>query len=408
MASSSSQPPISLHHLSRFSLFLSFIFAGILTTWLGSLLPWLSARWHLAPAAAGNFFVAQFGGSSLGVILNGWLLAKAGYRNTLALGLAFMASGILSLLASHPGLALAGWALAGLGLGFVIPAGNLAMAQASGARAARALNWLNLAWGAGALAAPALVAELLLPGRHLLFTLALLALAQLGLGLVLLCDRARWPALTSAPLRQAINRRWVWLGLCIFLYVGAENSAGGWIATLGRAAGLHRHFWLWLPGLFWAGLLSGRALAPLWLRSISDLRLARSSAVVAGCGFILLMTVRHPGGLLAASFVTGLGLAAIFPIILAQIPQSFNAENQVRPADPWLFLFGGLGGATWPALLGRIAGGRAASAPVAAHLRIAMLLPGLALAVIFYLIPRLRRAAPVFIAAAGPSSPESL
>ncbi len=386
---SSSRLP--LRHFSRFCLSFGFVFAGILTTWLGSLLPWLCARWNLGPAVAGNFFIAQFGGSSLGVILNGWLLAKAGYRNTLALGLAFMSVGTLSLLAAHPGQALLGWALAGFGMGLLIPAGNLALAQASGAQAAGALNGLNLAWGAGALAAPALVAGLM-HGRHPLLTLALLALAQLGLGLALRWDRAPWPALTPAPWRGMMNRRWGWLGLCIFLYVGAENSAGGWIATLGRASGLHRHFWLWLPWLFWAGLLGGRALAPLWLRWISDLRLARISAFVAGCGFALFMAVRLPDGLLAAALLTGLGLAAIFPILLAQIPRLSAAENQVRPADPWLFLFGGLGGAVFPALLGRFAGGRAASVVSAARLRGAMLLPGLALAVIFYFLPRLRRA----------------
>ncbi len=388
----SPQPPVCLRSSSRFRLYCSFIFAGILTTWLGSLLPWLSARWSLSPAAAGNLFIAQFGGSSLGVILNGWLLAKAGYRNTLALGLALMAVGTLSLLAAHPSLTLAGLALAGIGMGFLIPAGNLALAQASGRQAARALNWLNLAWGAGALAAPAWVAGLL-RWRHPLLTLALLALAQLGLGLALLWDRAPWPVLTPAPLHRAITRRWGWLGLCIFLYVGAENAAGGWIATLGRAAGLHRQFWLWLPWLFWAGLLAGRALASLWLRWISDLRLARISLVVAACGFAFLMAVQQLSWLLAAAMLTGLGLAAIFPIILAQIPRAAEAENQVRPADPLLFLFGGLGGAIFPALVGRIAGWRAAPAHVAAHLRGAMLLPGLALAVIFWVMPRLPSAA---------------
>jgi len=60
----------------------------------------------------------------------------------------------------------------------------------------------------------------------------------------------------------------------IFLYVGTEAAAYGWAATYAkRLAAPIQTLWMFAQSIFWAGLLSSRALAPMILRRLSARRL---------------------------------------------------------------------------------------------------------------------------------------
>ena len=106
---------------------------------------------------AGLFFTLQFCGNLLGLASLGSLISRRGYGQTLALGFTFIALGIsgLNLGSEFAGLiATAGF---GYGLGLVLSATNLWVAEVAASRRASALSVLNLAWGVGAIACPALV-----------------------------------------------------------------------------------------------------------------------------------------------------------------------------------------------------------------------------------------------------------
>src|SRR6267143_3400590 len=133
-----------------------FVVTGILTTLIGPILPILIGRWSLTDQRAGLFFTAQFCGSMAGVASLGWLI-KRGYRHALVCGFSLIAAGVAGLnLGSYVG-SLAAAAVFGCGLGQVLSATNLWVAEVAKTRRVAALSILNLMWGLGAIASSPLV-----------------------------------------------------------------------------------------------------------------------------------------------------------------------------------------------------------------------------------------------------------
>lgn len=248
-------------------------------------------------------------------------------------------------------------------LGLTIPATNLVVAQASPDRSAAALNVLNLAWGIGAAAWPFLSqgggsTPLLLLGAAL--ALNGMALGKFlpgvasGGGAATAATPARDPALGSGDTPR--GRRFLVFALLFFFYVGTENAVGGWVASLARRlvadgdAG-----WTLMPSLFWAALLLGRALAPAVLARVAEATLAASGLLLAALGMAVLLGAASLRGVGAGVAFAGLGLASVFPIVIALMTREF-ASGASRVAG-WMFALAGLGGATLPWLVGIVSTG---------------------------------------------------
>ena len=78
-------------------LYAGFVVTGFVTTLLGPVLPWLTARWHLSDAAAGALFTIQFAGSIVVGAMSGLIVGRFGSTHTLCAGYAFMAAGFAGL-----------------------------------------------------------------------------------------------------------------------------------------------------------------------------------------------------------------------------------------------------------------------------------------------------------------------
>jgi Major Facilitator Superfamily len=153
-------PPISLS--ASVVMHGGIVVAGIVTTLLGPILPILIARWSLSDERAGLFFTAQFCGSMLGVASIGPLIQR-GYRRTFVCGFALIAAGVAGLNLGNTLASLAAAAVFGCGLGQVLSAANLWVAEVAKDRRLAALSILNLMWGIGAIASSPLV---MLAQRH--------------------------------------------------------------------------------------------------------------------------------------------------------------------------------------------------------------------------------------------------
>ena len=148
-------------------LFTGFVVTGFVTTVLGPVLPWLTARWSLSDAAAGALFTIQFAGSIIAGALSGMIIARLGASTTLATGYALMAAGLVGLAFGDRLIGTSAMAIAGIGLGFVVPATNLMVARLTPAHAAAALGAVNLCWGIGAATWPIIVGRFNpVPGVH--------------------------------------------------------------------------------------------------------------------------------------------------------------------------------------------------------------------------------------------------
>jgi fucose permease len=339
-------------------LHVGFVVTGMATVLLGPILPTLQNNWKIGDAKAGLLFTAQFSSSTAGVLASSWLMRRWGFRACLVIGYLLMGMGVAALVLGSWATGMVSAAAFGAGLGLVIPATNLAVAQSSERKSSARLSWLNLAWGIGAVTLPLLAGAFVKIERLDLLLAAVgtaAALVALRLG-TLVGDVA--PAMAERRETEAgATRERTEFGLLVilcaifFLYVGAENSFGGWIAAYARSvrAGTPAE-WAMIPFFFWGALLTGRALAPAVLRETNEMRVGRVGLATAAAGGMALIFASGFAGVAAGAAVGGFGLSMVFPIAIARFSSLFG-KRAARYVGV-LFALGGAGGAVLPWAVG--------------------------------------------------------
>jgi FHS family glucose/mannose:H+ symporter-like MFS transporter len=338
------------------------ILAGVVVTLLGPILPTLTARWHLDDAEAGWLFIAQFAGALIGSALSGLMIARLGMFRLIASGYAITAVAVVCLGVSSWRIGLLSVFSSGLALGLTGPTVNLLVAEINSERRAEALNILTFAWALGAVVGPPMIALFASDG-HLVRPLVGLA-AFLSVIALLMARRARSDA-SSGPNRLEPNQKdavrlalragaspyALLTGALIFIYVGTETAASGWIASYAQrlhasSSGLDTI----TPSFFWTGLLIGRVAASRVLRHVSEAALVLISLFVAGAGLLVILA---GSGLITISFgatLAGLGLAPVFPTTFAIFTQRLG--TQASQLSGLFFVVASLGGAFIPWFVG--------------------------------------------------------
>jgi MFS transporter, FHS family, glucose/mannose:H+ symporter len=351
-------PPVSPSVSSAASIVLhcGFVVTGIVTTLVGPLLPILIGRWSLSDQRAGLFFTAQFVGSMVGVASIGPLI-KRGYRYTFVCGFALIAAGVAGLNLGSYVASLAAAAAFGCGLGQAISSANLWVAEIAKARRVAALSILNLMWGIGAIASSpfVMVAERHLVTSWLLFAIAacsaLTAAFLAGMNLEPEMTRTAEPVHERAVKDNISVRSTLSLAALFFLYVGSENSVAGWVASLTKRMNSgSRDLWALAPMFFWGGLLAGRALVPMVPLRRSERTLLAGGLMLAAAGVCCLLWAETFASVVACVTASGLGLAAIYPILIAWLVKAFGERS--RRIGAIMFALASMGGATLPWLVG--------------------------------------------------------
>jgi fucose permease len=333
-----------------------FIVAGVVTILLGPILPILIARWSLTDERAGLFFTVQFIGNLLGVASLSALVSRRGYGVTLAAGYVSMALGVAGLALRSENVGLLATAVFGYGLGLVLSASNLWVAEISATRRAAAVSILNVAWGIGAIACSPLVmfthrAHRLAPLLYCVAGLSVLVAA--GIAAMDIEPRLQKGAQASAPTHKTGNRTALALGVLFFLYVGTENSIGGWGAAFAkRVGGGAGNVWELAPMFFWVGLIAGRTLVSVILPRISERFFVVAGLIVAALANSALLRVTGFRAAIACLVVAGIGLAAVYPTLIASMVGYYG--TRARRTGNILFALASCGGATMPWLVGFI------------------------------------------------------
>ncbi len=366
-------------HAPRFWLLCAgFVVCGIVTVLPGPLLPVLASRWGLPDVQSGGFFAAQFLASTAGAVVSPWRL-----RRSLPGGFVLMSAGILLLAvaafiagpgAGHP-LALAAFALIGLGMGLSITATNLTVGATANDRGRR-LSIVNLWWGVGALACPWVIAWAEHSGRlrPLLLGVALAAAAMFAALAPLLRVQVE-----SAPrARTAFSSQLgtlAFFAFFLFLYVGVENTVGGWIATYAhRFSGFTLADASLTVSVYWMALLASRALTSLALCKVSESAVLFPGLVLALAAVAALVLPHAPAIVLLAVAAAGFGFGPIFPLGVSRMLARLSDHRQTG----WVFAMCGSGGAVLPWLTGLIS-------TRSASLRVGFAVPVAAVAMILVL-----------------------
>jgi MFS transporter, FHS family, glucose/mannose:H+ symporter len=373
-------------------LFAGFVLSGIATTMIGPILPVFIRRWALDDSQAGIFPMLQFLAALLGTLASGALMSWRGYRPPLVLGYALMGYGLVTLNAAAHVNALIAISALGLGYGLTTPGTNLYVAEAGGPRSASLLSVLNLTWGAGAMACSPVVALAL---RHEGLSRLLIGYAVFGalLALALLLTpfdaekrgEAKSPAKSeAAPLKNGI---WVTLGLAFlfFTYVGLENGIGVWSAEFSRrVAGGITNITTLAPMFFYAGLTSGRGLAPIALLRVSERRLVMGALSLTSLAVALVIFSQTLRMVIPGVFLAGLGCACVYPIYIAWLSRWYGPG--AKRIGGVLFALASLGGSTGPWLVGTVS-------KYAGSLRVGFLVPLLSAVAMIGVVWWLRRQA---------------
>jgi fucose permease len=328
---------------------LLFAFTGMAATAAGALLPLLLAQWRLHDAPAAALIGAEYGGSALAAMFAAALIARRGFRLALMTAGFAVAAGLLLLAFVGWPLALGALAIAGIGIGLMIPAANLLVARVSGARAGAMLNLLNCAWVGGAVAGPVILKLFHQNQRGFLFSVIAVTAAN-TLALVAL----RFPA---QPLHSAGGKTddaasgaevGLFAGL-FFLYVGIEAALAFWVGEFSKRSEA-TEFWQFAPSLFWGAILVGRMVAAAASRWLSIPNMLRGGLLIAiGGEAVMLVHGVRPG-----IAISGLGLACAFPMIMALLfVQVDSGRIGQRPAGI-IFTAAPVGGAVVPQLVGAL------------------------------------------------------
>lgn len=348
--------PGDSHPSGRPLLFTGFVVTGFVTTVLGPVLPWLSARWHLSDAEAGALFTIQFAGSIVAGALSGLIVARLGASRTLSTGYALMAAGFAGLALGERAAGTLAIAVMGVGIGFVVPATNMIVARLTPERAAPALGALNFCWGMGAATWPMIVARFNpVPGVRV----ALLLVSCLLLAMAVRMAWARFPVHILRPAAGSAPATWSWgrltiFGFCITLYSGVEAAFGGWIGEYTRrvTVGGSTMRWETAASAFWAGLAGGRGLLAVGLAPRFENAALFTGLVLVGAAIATLLVVAGLSPVFVVAVLCGLGMAPSFPVTMAAL----SREVPPNVAQPMIAL-GSLGAATVPWLVGAISSG---------------------------------------------------
>ncbi|GAA2435206.1 hypothetical protein GCM10010191_57290 [Actinomadura vinacea] len=348
-------------------LYAAFGCLGYLLAGLGAILPELRAERDL-PRGEAALYPSAF---ALGLVVVGLLGHRAAARlgrHALPAALSALVGGaaILALgdgrLGTGAGALILG--LGGAGLVQLVPAAL----RADGDGGAVAIGEANAVSSAASVLAPLLVGAALAAGLGWRAAFAGVPLAAAAVPVVLLLRRAAVTA-TAAPADpggrapRAFWNRWADLVLA----VAVEFCVLFWAADfLHTVKGLESGTATTASAAFVLGMALGRSAASRAVR-LGEERLLIGAPAVAAAGFAVFWTVPQPAVALAGLLVTGLGVALLYPLILAAALEEW--PDRPGRAAARCALASGVAIGTGPPLLGALAdlaGLRAASllAPV--------------------------------------------
>ena len=331
---------------------------GMIAAMLGTILPDLSARFHLTPKQNGTIASVQALGLIIASVGVGPLIDNEGKKAGLVLGLALVTIALF-LLPKSPGYGsiMLYLFLLGLGGGIIVTGANALGSDVNQASRATTLNLLNLFFGLGGLATPFLSANLLKRNSvKLCYLVATLAAITLAIHIATpMPAPGGAPSFVFSDIRAVLGKPALFLlSLMLFLYVACEVGVWNWLAQHLIAQGVPESRALNILSLGFAlGLLLGRLVVSQVLLAVPAQNVTLAAAVLmAVTTFWMLRTTTAAG---IAVFLAGVAMAPVFPTVLAMVADRF--QTMTATAQGIAISSGWLGLLVSSRVIGSIAGG---------------------------------------------------
>jgi len=292
---------------------------GVMTSFLGAILPELSSRLSFSLARSGTLFSFLYLPQVPMVFLAGPLIDRFGKKPILVLGFFFSAVALVGM-AYVPSYALLGLLLVLLGLGgsSAMSASNTLIPDLYPSNPSSALNLANIFFGVGAIFFPWLV--VLMTARFgLVATLWFIAALVLLVAGVALAQKFPPAALVGGfdwaqALRVAIDPAVILLGCVLFFYSTLEISTAGWIRTyLEKELGAAAQNSKLILTLFWIMMMLGRVVTSQIVKKVRASRIVLVASFGALAGLIIMAVAPSVWVASAGIVVCGLAYAPVFP-----------------------------------------------------------------------------------------------
>lgn len=338
----------------------NFLFAVYLGA-LGVLMPAIGASFGLSSEVQGRLFPASYIGSTISVLVCGYLSDRWGRRLLLRVTAGMYALGLtLFGLAPLFSFVLLASLLIGGGTVAMQTVANALAAELYPARRAQVLNATQIAFGAGAALSPFCFQALMNSGvgwRALYFGLAAVVGALLLALLVLPIPAASGSrsGLDFASLR-ALIRQPLFVLLCLTqaLYAGADVAFFSWMPTYFRERVSDGSAWAGLVvSLYWGTITVGRIGTGFLLERFSPARLRFVMGLGAALFSTLALLSTRPLPILICVSLTGLAFSGLFSVILTEASARFTSV--LGTAFGGIVAVGNLGIALFPWLVGVLA-----------------------------------------------------
>lgn len=322
---------------------------------LGPITPFLKDEFGLSYTVSSLHFSAF----AVGILLVGLgghvLIRRVGRVRALSIGALGLGLGALLLVAGRaPAITIGAAFLMGCVGSLILAVVPAALSEEHGALRAVAISESNVLASLLSTAAPLLVGWL--AGQAAGWRLALIAAALLALliGLVLLRQPARRAAVDASQPGRRLPLQFWYYWVVLVLAVSVEFCMVYWSADyLGSVLGVPVASAAQAVSLFLAGMIIGRLVGGQAVRRFAPRSVILASLLLGSAGFLLFWTTASPALGMAGLAVTGLGVASLYPLVLAlAIGASGGDESQ---AGARTTLASGTAILALPLVLGRVA-----------------------------------------------------
>jgi fucose permease len=301
---------------------------GMTAAMLGTILPDLSARFHLTPKQDGKLAFYQALGLILASVGVGLLIDYEGKKTGLVLGLSLSALAVALLPRSNSFRTIASYLfLLGTGGGIIVTAANALGSDVTPAHRATALNLVNIFFGIGGFATPFVSANLLgKSSTRLCYLIAGLEVIAVGVTLVApIPPPASAQAFVFSDIGSVVGRPVLWLcSLLLFLYVACEVGVWNWLVQHLISQGVPQVRALNVLSFGFAlGLLFGRLAGSQIVISVSGLTVTLAASVLMAITTFAMLQTTNPTAAWIITFLAGASMAPVFPTTVALIGDLF-------------------------------------------------------------------------------------
>jgi fucose permease len=335
-----------------------FLVFGAVFTIIGAALPQIIHTFHWSYALTGTVLAASAVGYFVSSFFCGLLVQRFPPKAVIIVGLLVGAAGmVLFARTSSPWLNLLFNLAIGLCQGAIEVVTNLGIVRMEKPGQSRLMNLLHAGFSVGAIAGPLSIGYLIgrsTNGTVIVFTVAGILAAVMAI----LFSTARFPAWHRESSHQRrgslkILQQPLLLLIVFFiiLYVGAEVGVSSWtseffVTVLGSPASIGA----FAVALFWTGLLVGRLIVSLY-RGTRQEYIVLASVALATVALTLALVVRSTPAVAVGVFLTGLGFAGIYPLVMSMVGRYFKSGFAIGVVATG----GGIGSFTFPFIMAVLA-----------------------------------------------------